>query len=202
MSSEANIALLRRFEPLIRYTRGEQFFPMDVERYVRACSLWMQKPYEEAVCLTPEGQLSVEKLSEPRVGSFGAITFLKFIEPLNITEMAAYTLQETLKRKYPRDVFRAGRGRLARVGYLSRFVDALFSLTLLARGRVPGDTAAAAVRTYRKMLADDERYCYHGRVVRQGGWIALQYWFFYPFNNWRSGFHGVKIGRASCRERV
>jgi hypothetical protein len=191
MSSEANIALLRRFEPLIRYTRGEQFFPMDVERYVRACSLWMQKPDEEAVCLTPEGQLSVEKLSEPRVGSFGAITFLKFIEPLNITEMAAYTLQETLKRKYPRDVFRAGRGRLARVGYLSRFVDALFSLTLLARGRVPGDTAAAAVRTYRKMLAEDERYCYHGRVVRQGGWIALQYWFFYPFNNWRSGFHGV-----------
>lgn len=191
MSSEADIALLRQFEPLIRYTRGEQFFPMAVERYVRACSLWVQKPDEEPVCLIPEGQLGVEKLSEPRAGGFGAVTFLKFIEPLNIAEMAAYTLQETLKRKDPKEVFRAGRGRLARVGYLSRFVDALFSLTLFARGRVPGDTAAAAARTYRKILAEDEHYCYYGRVVRQSGWIALQYWFFYPFNNWRSGFHGV-----------
>src|SRR5690606_38976464 len=33
--------------------------------------------------------------------------------------------------------------------------------------------------------------CYHGRVVRQGGWIVLQYWFFYAYNNWRTGFYGI-----------
>jgi hypothetical protein len=28
-------------------------------------------------------------------------------------------------------------------------------------------------------------------VVREHGYIALQYWFFYAFNDWRSSFHGV-----------
>jgi hypothetical protein len=75
-------------------------------------------------------------------------------------------------------------------------VDALFSLTLLARGRVPGDTAAAAALTYRRLLQQNERYCYYGRVARRNGWVALQYWFFYPFNNWRSGFYGVNDHEA------
>ncbi|MHC4434457.1 MAG: hypothetical protein ACYTBS_21675, partial [Planctomycetota bacterium] len=49
---------------------------------------------------------------------------------------------------------------------------------------------------YQRIFAERERYCYYGRVVRQDGWIALQYWFFYPFNNWRSGFFGVNDHEA------
>jgi hypothetical protein len=190
---EADRALLRRFEPVIRYTAGEQFFPMDVEPYVRASSLWVQRPDEDPICLISEGQLTLEKLAEPRAHGFGAVYFLRFIEPLNITEMAAYALQEGLSRKDkdPKDVFHAGPGRLARVGYSSRLVDALFSLTLLARGRVPGDLASAAARSCKRMRAEKECFRYYGRVVRRDGWVALQYWFFYPFNNWRSGFFGV-----------
>src|SRR5690606_37518417 len=77
------------------------------------------------------------------------------------------------------------------VGYVSRLVDALFSFTLYMRGRVPGDTAAAAAFTYRRLQEEQERYCYYGRVKRENGWTVLQYWYFYPFNNWRSGFFGV-----------
>ena len=189
-------ALLRRFEPVIRYTRGERFFPMDVERYVRASSLWLQRGNEPAVCLVPEGQLTLEKLAEPRSSEFGTLYFIKFIEPLNIAQMAAYTVHEGLTRKDPLDLFQAGRGRLARVGYSSRFVDALFSITLLARGRVPGDTAAAAARITQQMQAGTHQHVYYGRVVRRDGWVALQYWFFYPFNNWRSGFVGVNDHEA------
>jgi hypothetical protein len=54
----------------------------------------------------------------------------------------------------------------------------------------------AAARTCRQMRAEHEAYCYHGRVVRVNGWVALQYWFFYPFNNWRSGFSGVNDHEA------
>jgi hypothetical protein len=75
-------------------------------------------------------------------------------------------------------------------------LDALFSLTLFARGRVPGDTAAAAALAYQRMLAEQELYCYYGRVLRQNGWVVLQYWFFYPFNNWRSGFAGANDHEA------
>jgi len=199
MSAETDRVLLRRFEPVIRYTRGEQFFPMDVEPYVHACSLWMQPPGEDPLCLIPEGELTLDKLAQPRASGFGTVYFLKFIAPLDIRKFAAYNLQRIVKgftKKDSQDVFRAGRGRLARVGYLSRFVDALFSLTLLARGRVPGDTAAAAILEYRRILAEREHHCYYGRVVRQNGWIVLQYWFFYPFNNWRSGFFGVNDHEA------
>ena len=62
---------------------------------------------------------------------------------------------------------------------------------MLLRGRVPGATAAAAELKYAALLESDERYVYHGRVVRHGGWTICQYWFFFPYNNWRSGYHGV-----------
>jgi hypothetical protein len=193
---QADCALLRRFEPVLRYTRGEQFFPMSADTYVQNCSLWLQRPNKKPVCLIPQGELTLENLAEPRTADFGAVYFLKFIEPLNIAELAAYALQQGFAPKDPQEVFHAGPGRLARVGYTSRFLDALFSLTLFARGRVPGDTAAAAALAYRRLMAEQERYAYYGRVVRQNGWVALQYWFFYPFNNWRSGFYGANDHEA------
>jgi hypothetical protein len=159
----------------------------------------MQRLNEDPVCLIPEGELALDNLAQPRADGSETVYFLKFIEPLDIGRWAAYNLKRIMQgftRKGSQDVFRAGRGRLARVGYASRFVDALFSLTLLARGRVPGDTAAAAILEYRRILTEGEHYCYYGRVVRQNGWIVLQYWFFYPFNNWRSGFFGVNDHEA------
>jgi hypothetical protein len=136
-TADADRALLRRFEPVIRYTRGERFFPMEVADYVGASSLWRQLPGAPPEVVVPEGELTLDKLAAPRTADFGAMYFLKFIEPLNIAELAAYAVQQGLEKKAREDVFQAGRGRLARVGYGSRFVDALFSITLLARGRVP-----------------------------------------------------------------
>jgi uncharacterized small protein (DUF1192 family) len=98
--------------------------------------------------------------------------------------------------KESREAFRAGLGRLARVGYVSRFVDALYSITLLTRGRVPGESAAAALVAYERIMAEHEHYKYHGRVVHEDGWVVLQYWLFYPFNDWRSGFFGANDHEA------
>ena len=197
MNAETDdLTLLRRFEPIVRFTRGERFFPTDVEPYVRACSLWVQRPEEEPVCLIPEGQLTLDHLARPHPDEFGAVHFLKLTEPLTAAQMAAYNLQRLRIFQDSNDVFRAGRGRLARVGYVSRLFAALFSITLLARGRVPGDSAVAAAIAYKDILAEDEHYCYHGRVIRDGNWIILQYWFFYLFNSWRSGYSGANDHEA------
>ena len=40
--------LLRRFEPVIRFTKGEWFYPVDCEPYAEACSLWVKRPGEDA----------------------------------------------------------------------------------------------------------------------------------------------------------
>jgi hypothetical protein len=194
LPSHVDAALLKRFEPILRFTRGERFFPMDVERFIGQCSLWVQAPNEPPRLIVPPGELSLDRLTEARKDGFGSVLYLKFIDPLDLVELARYSFSEAVKHfthEGDEYVFHAGRGRLARVGYFSRFIDALFSLTLLMRGRVPGDTAAAAAIQYKHMLAEKESYCYYGRVIRQNDWIILQYWFFYPFNNWRSGFFGV-----------
>jgi hypothetical protein len=46
------------------------------------------------------------------------------------------------------------------------------------------------------MIRDQESYAYYGRVMQEGGWTVLQYWFFYVFNNWRSGFSGANDHEA------
>jgi hypothetical protein len=194
-------ALLQRFEPVIRSTSGDGFYPMDVEPYVRNCSLWVQKPGREARRVVPDGKLSLDRLAQQPLDEAGAVHFLKLSD---VEEMQTEGQEGRLQmfrrhardRKESREAFRAGRGRLARVGYFSRFVDALYSIALLARGRVPGESAAAAQEAYERIMDEDEHYRYHGRVLRQDGWVVLQYWLFYPFNNWRSGFFGANDHEA------
>jgi hypothetical protein len=198
-SVETIKALLRRFEPVIRSTTGDKFYSLDVEPYVRACSLWVQRPGEEAVCVVPGGELSLDRLAQQPMDEAGAVHFLKFTDEDDLGSDARgkrLFLRRAMDRKESRRAFRAGRGRLARVGYFSRFVDALYSIALLARGRVPGESAAAASVAYERIMAEHENYRYHGRVLRQDGWVVLQYWLFYPFNDWRSGFFGANDHEA------
>ncbi len=196
-------ALLRRFEPVIRSTKGDKFYPMDVEPYIRACSLWVQRPGEEAVCVVPSGKLTLESIAQQPLDESGAVHFLKFTDLRDVkrpgsrgARLNVFRRRAARSFKESREAFRAGRGRLARVGYVSRFVDALYSITLLARGRVPGESAAAASIAYARIMTEHEHYKYHGRVVRQDGWVILQYWLFYPFNDWRSGFFGANDHEA------
>ncbi len=179
-----DLDLLRRFEPIIRFTQGEHFFPMDVDRYLAESSLWEVQPDQPPVCLIPETRLTLAKLTAPRPALHGTVHYVRFVESLTAFEAARFLA------KHQR-TFHRSRGRLARVGLASRIVDALFSITLILRGRVPGGTAAAAADAYQKLQANDEKYVYYGRVVRQGGYLCLQYWFFYSMNDWRSSFHGV-----------
>ncbi len=193
MASETDEALLRRFEPVARYTKGDRFFPMDAGSYVRACSLWASRPGEEDVCLVPHGKLTLDRLAEQQRDEFGTVHYLRFTDPREFKDMIR---QNARRRRDSRKDFRAGRGRLARVGYVSRIMDTLFSVTLLARGRVPGSTATAGRAAYANILTENEHYSYHGRVLRQDGWVVLQYWFFYAFNDWRSGFYGANDHEA------
>ncbi len=197
--SERDIELLKRFQPVIRYTKGEQFFPVAVERYVNECSLWSKRVDEPVTLVTPQGELSVANLQTPQDDQTGTIYFLKFIEHIDLIELAKYSISRamnTISGRDARKLFSRGVGRLARVGYASRLVDSLYSLTMFFRGRVPGDTAAAAAIAYQKMQAEGCTYTCYGRVFKENGWIVLQYWYFYPFNNWRSGFFGVNDHEA------
>jgi hypothetical protein len=184
-------ALLRRFEPVVRFTRGEHCYPMAVEPYIRRCSLWLHYPDGRQEQVVPAGELDMDGLVQPRSAPFGSVLFLRFVQPFGLGEAASILVEAGRLNRESENSFHPGPGRLSRGGLLPRLFDALFSATLLLRGRVPAATSAAARVAYREILEENERYVYHGRVVRERGWTVLQYWFFYDYNPWRSGFYGV-----------
>lgn len=186
-----DLELLRTFEPVVYFTQGEQFFPTGVEEYIKECSLWQHPQDGPDEMLVGQGQLTMEKLIEPRPAVFGTIRYLRFVEALNLAEAAQVLANQILLRRKLGNYFHTGIGRLARGGFLPRLADGLFSLSFLLRGKVSAADAAAAELDYNAIIEDHPQYTYYGRVVRHAGWTVLQYWFFFCFNSWRSGFHGV-----------
>ncbi|MGE3908836.1 MAG: hypothetical protein AB7K36_05770 [Chloroflexota bacterium] len=192
-----DLALLRRFEPVLRFTAGEDYTPQAIDTYLARCSLWVHLPDGRDEVLVERWKLTPELLVEPRHLPPGAVMYLDFTDPLDLPNLTALYLHEGVERLRGQVGFHPRIGRLARVGYVSRLLAALFSLTLLLRGRVPGDAAAAALLATRQLRVGHPEHVYYGRVVRDpSGWTILQYWYFYTFDNWRSGFYGANDHEA------
>lgn len=195
MTTHDDAALLKRFEPVLQFTSGESFYPCSVEDYLQHCGLWVKQDKLPAQNLIPAGALDLDMLAQQETSAQNAVYYLQFISPLTLKDLALYQLQKTL-HKEKKNRFKRQKGRLSRVGYFSRFADALFSFSLLIRGRVPGDASSAAVIQYQKKLEGKNQHPYYGRVIKTAGWVVLQYWYFYAFNNWRSGFYGANDHEA------
>jgi len=193
LDAAADLALLQRHEPIVRFTYGEHFFPMAAETYVSACDLLFAATGDRPHVIVPAGELTLERLGTERPVP-GEERYLRFVpRPMDGRELASWN------RRSDRPAFRSA-GRLARVGLFARLVDAGFNASLLVRGRVPGGTAAAAAQRYAALRAVDERVVYHGRVVRADGWIVLHYLFLYCMNDWRSSFFGANDHEADLEQ--
>lgn len=180
-----DLQLLQQYEPVVRYTYGEMFFPCAVDGYLARCRLYMADGDDAMTLLASPGELTASRLSQ-----FSSIPpdhrlYLQFVDaPLTAMDYQRW-------RRHPDRPVLLHPNRLQRIGLVTRIVDGLFDLSLLVRGRVPGGTAAAAQVQYAAMVVEDPRRVYYGRVVRDGGYIVLHYLFFFPMNDWRSTFHGV-----------
>jgi hypothetical protein len=189
----ADLALLRRFEPIVKYTYGELFFPTGVEGYFAECDLFVGASERERRLLVPQGSLTVDRLVS-HIAPPGENLYLRLVQaPLTGLDLGRWN------RRPDRQVFHAP-GRLARVGLFARLVDAGFTASLLLRGTVPGGTAAAAQIKYERARAADPAYHYHARVVRQDGWLVLHYMWFYFMNDFRSTFAGANDHEADWEQ--
>jgi hypothetical protein len=183
-SPEAARRLLARFEPVLAFTSGELFTPVNAERFVAAAALWRSPPGGPAEVVVPAGELTTDRLVAEAAGPAGRHLQLRFVErPLRGREYRRWHARPDRPRLQ-------SRGRFTKVGLLARFIDALFRVGLLLRGRIPGGFAAAAEARSRQVFGAHPP-AYHGRVVHDGGYVVLQYWFFYVMNDWRSTFAGV-----------
>jgi len=177
----ADLALLRRHEPVLRYTHGELFLPIAVDDYVARCSLWDERDEP----LVPAGELTIGSLAESGRRYRERRLHLRFVQK----SLSAKEVRRWRRTERPRV---GGIGRFAAVGVIARLIDVVLRLSLLVRGKVPNGLVAAAHRR----TAQLQGATYYGRVVREAGYTVLQYWYFYAFNDWRSTFHGVNDHEA------
>jgi hypothetical protein len=187
-----DLALLRAFEPVVRFTEGEHFFPVAVERYVARAALWSDPAASEPVLVAAPGSLDLDALAGRSRTTQGLGESLSGIVADGDRQRAVIPARDRPPRL-------KGGSRLAAVGLLARLIDALNRASLLFRGSVPGGSAAQSFQLQRDHLAPEEP-TYHARVLRDGGWIVCQYWFFYSFNNWRSAFGGVNEHEADWEQ--
>ncbi len=179
-------ALVRRFEPVVRYTAGELFFPMSVEAYVDQAALWEEHTGNggDATLVVDHGQLDLKRLCAHARANPEARLELRYApRPMSRHEL------RTWRRDPQRPRLKAAT-RFVAVGLIGRVVDALVRLSLTLRGRVPGGLAAAAHAIYRSSPAARE-FPYYAHVSVDGGYVVMQYWLFYAMNDWRSSFAGV-----------
>lgn len=189
--SESDLELLRRYEPVIRYTQGELFLPMRAEEYLAHAALHLsRRDKKDGEILAEPGTLTVERLAELGREHDQDSMYLQYVaEPLSRKDFRAW------RNDPERPRFHAS-SRFASVGLLSRLIDTTMRLTLLLRGRVPGGYAAAAHR----QVGAQSSYAYHGHVTRDAGYVVLQYWYLYAMNDWRSTFGGVNDHEADWEQ--
>jgi hypothetical protein len=178
------LTLARRFEPVLRYTKGELFFPMPVERYLEAAALFRRTPEKQPPeLLAPSSTLDLSTLIS-YAGERGGVNLeLHFVDkPLS---RSAY---RRWRRRPDRPRFQGG-SPFAMVGMFGRIIDSMMRASLIMRGKVPGGFAAAAHIRFQE--SGPPPLTYYVRAVRDAGYLVLQYWFFYAMNDWRSTFGGV-----------
>jgi hypothetical protein len=186
-----DLALLRRFEPVVRLTAGEMFQPVSVEDYLAHATLLQTGAQQVVLC--PAGTVTPQRLA--------AVGREHSAEPLSLR----YVSRPLSRREYRAWVSRGGRppfrasSAATAVGLVGRLLAAITGLSLIVRGRVPGGWAAAAAEQHRQTSATSTCH-YYGHVLRDAGYVSLQYWFLYPMNDWRSTFGGVNDHEADWEQ--
>ena len=200
-SAAADLRLLRRYEPVLRFTQGELFLPMSVPAFLATCALerspaparlrWRRAKGER---LCAPGELTPARLAQIGAGPHAGGLSLRYAD-----RSLTWRAYRAWRREPGRERLAHRSSRFAVVGLVGRLIDAVIRLSLLVRGRVPGGTAAAAERAYRAG-AGSGTYSYYGHVTRDRGFVALQYWFLYAMNDWRSTFGGVNDHEADWEQ--
>lgn len=154
-----DVELLAAYEPIVRFNTGELFFPSAVEDYIACCDLMERVAGQHPKVVVPRGELTLDRLAENGAARPGTGMYLRLVdEPFSRAKTTMWRHRSDRPRFHHAS-------RLARVGVLSRVVDALSRISLMFRGKVAKGTEAAAETLYRERMRT-EHHPYYARVVR------------------------------------
>ncbi|GAB4531914.1 MAG: hypothetical protein Kow0063_11830 [Anaerolineae bacterium] len=199
-----------KYAPIMRFSRGERFFPMAVDDFLSYCAFYT-KGQEEP--LIPRGKVTRDDLSRHSASRDG---FLRSVTtgPLRGIEAASQWGLDTVRLLYewsqtPAVTWTESWARSVYDWFSekTRAATQLFwwnNLLLpkaqadkedslrkeLPRFELPQGVRASAIEAYQTSQGKNPAYTYYYRHTVQAGYLDLQYWFYYPYNDWASGYGG------------
>lgn len=206
--SEADLHI--RYAPVMRFSRGERFFPMAADDFLGYTALYAKGARRPSIA---RGRVKPADLLRRGANDL----FLRSVEggPLTGAEVAAQWGAATLKllRDWLSKPAIAWTPSLAGAAYrwfsdktsaatqrfwwnelvfaqLSRVLSADLGRDNLPRFVLPGNMRQAAIAAYDESQGGRPRFTYYHRTVREGDYLNLQYWFFYAYNDWGNGYGG------------
>ena len=200
--------LHQKYVPILTFARGERFFPMAVEDFTGYCTL---RAKDSTTHLVAKGQVTPAMLY--RAYQRKANVFLQSV-PAELAD-------QNVAARWSSDVLGAltdvshravnWREELARAAYswfspktqsatqlfwwndlvMSQLGAGKRSSKDLPRLDLPAEIRQAAVENYQRSQPRIPNYTYYYRTTRDGRYLCLQYWFFYGYNDWATGFGGM-----------
>ncbi len=200
-------ALHKRYAPILRFNKGEKFFPMRVDDIFKYSSLYLKGSDKPVV---PQGQLKSSHLTKHKGNDV-------FVRTVNTGPLTG----ETVVKEWGEDTLEmvlhwANNSAISWTEDFARSAYSWFSpktksatqlfwwnglVKNLIQGAVetassgqlprlilPTETEANALERYHKATP---AYTYYYRELQDGDYWCLQYWFFYSYNNWGTSFMGL-----------
>lgn len=198
------------YAPIMRFSAGENFFPMAVDDFLGYSALYRKG---ENKPLVQQGHLNAAMLQKTQQADQ---VFLRSVTtgPLWGKDVASEWNRDALHllREYmlkPRQTWNETTAKQA-YQWLSAKTEpaarrfwwndlllpkveediARGSRSQLPRFILPSEVRNSAIERYRASQGERPRFTYYFREVQQGGYLNLQYWFYYAYNDWANGFGG------------
>jgi hypothetical protein len=202
--------LHERYAPIMHFSREERFFPMSVDDFLTYSALYVKG---QDAPLVSKGKVTSDDLDSQR---HSQETFLRSVTtgPFHGVEVASEWGMDTIRLIYewsqnPVVTWTEGWARSAYDWFSekTRAATKLFwwnNLLLpktyadkkkgireeLPRFELPPDVRKSAIEGYQSSQGRERNYTYYYRMMRESGYLDLQYWFFYAYNDWAGGYGG------------
>ncbi len=200
--------LHEKYAPILRFQKDEQFFPMLAEDMLKYSSLHAKG---ESKPIVKQGQLTPSEMI--RHGRSPEV-FLRSVNsgPMQAKDVISEWSSDAVEMVYRWSASMQGglTDAVARKAYSwfkpkNRKAAEMFwwngLLNEVAKGNVKsgkdGELPRLTLPTITHQSALDKYksakpgYAYYYRQMKQGDYLSLQYWFFYSYNDWGSGFAGM-----------
>lgn len=180
--------LARRFEPIVRYSKGENFYPLAVEPYLAKCSLHNK---DESVGM--KGMvLPPEMVDEDMLKTFSSPDYYMVYAAQEIPDP-----DELERLKEWAESYKATRGPMEELLKKATALGIALQRIFLPLD-LPIEVQQQALKHYVGPEANKPTYYY--RLSEAGGYQILQYWFFFAYNDFATSHGGVNDHEADWEQ--